>query len=136
MSLSGNTGTSNRWDKAGIGVTLVCLVHCLLLPLLATMFPFLGAGHFEVGHVVLALIAIPIGVAALIPGFRRHKQIFVPLSGFVGLNFLVGSEAYGHLLGLHSESFLSVIGALLLLGAHLANWHLCTQTCKGSCHSS
>lgn len=122
------------WDRAGIGVTLLCLAHCLVLPLLVSAFPLLPIHHNHHAHFWMALIAVPVGIAALVPGYKRHRNRLIPLSGFVGLNFLVGAEMYGEMLGLGSESVLSVAGGLILIGAHATNWYLCTRECKGSCH--
>lgn len=134
MAIRENTSSTGFWDRAGIGVTLLCLFHCLALPLLVTAFPFLPFHHSHEVHLAMALLAIPVGIAALVPGYRRHRNRLIPLSGLIGLNFLVGAETYGEVLGLGSESVISGAGALILIAAHASNWYLCTRECRGNCH--
>ncbi len=134
VAIEGKTSGVGFWDRAGIGVTLLCLIHCLALPLLVSAFPFLPFHHNHEVHLALALLAVPVGIAALIPGYRRHKNRLIPLSGLIGLNFLVGAETYGEVMGLGSESLISATGALILIAAHASNWYLCTRECRGRCH--
>lgn len=80
------------WDRLGALLSGLCLVHCLLLPMALLVLPgftLLGVVH-ETAHLVLALLLLPVTVAAL-----RH-----PLHG-----------------GTHTPR--AVSGALLIAGAAL-----------------
>ncbi len=109
---------------------MLCLVHCAALPILVVAFPLLGWFHGESSHLWLTLMAIPTAFLALFPAYRSHGRILVPLSGFIGLNLLVGAELYGHFLGHGSETLLSLTGAALLIGAHWVNLQLQRPSCR------
>src|SRR3546814_4999244 len=64
-------------DRFGATGSLICAVHCALLPLVLAAIPslglseWLGAG-FELAFVVFAT---SVGVFSLVYGYRRHRRI-------------------------------------------------------------
>ncbi len=68
----------HRWiDRFGAAGSLVCAVHCALLPLLIAALPSLGiagwlSDGFERGFVVFASL---LGVFSLVWGYRRHRAL-------------------------------------------------------------
>lgn len=109
-------------DASAIGLSALCLAHCLLLPMLAALLPVLGAwARAEWVHVLFVAIALPLAGAAL---WRAHRQRPLPraLIGLAGLG-LAGliAGAFGwpsHAL----ETPVTVAGSLLLAAAHVWNW--------------
>lgn len=114
-------------DRAAIGMSLLCLVHCLALPVLLVLIPSLAVlpiadEHF---HLVLLYLVLPTSVVALFLGCRRHKNRTVLLWGLSGLAVLVLAAFAGHdLLGDAGERALTVLGALLVALGHLKNVRL------------
>ncbi|MBI3928963.1 MAG: MerC domain-containing protein [Armatimonadetes bacterium] len=109
-----------RWDQLGILVSGLCLVHCLALPLMLSLAPFLAGlwSPDERVHLVLTWLALPVGLAALWPGFRGHRKISVLVCGFAGLALMLAAP----LLGAHGTGELwASAGAIMLVGAHLVN---------------
>jgi hypothetical protein len=73
-------------DRAAIGLSSLCIVHCLLVPLAVASLPFLGqalpAG--EAVHAWLLLAAPAISAPALWIGYRAHKAAGTVCSGIGG----------------------------------------------------
>ena len=59
------------WDAAGLGISGLCIVHCLALPVAAVSLPAVGViAHAEWVHWSLLAVAAPAAALALWP--RRH----------------------------------------------------------------
>lgn len=64
-------------DRLGATGSLLCAVHCALVPLLIALAPTLGAagwlgGGFEFGFVAFAT---GLGLYSLVTGYRRHGEV-------------------------------------------------------------
>lgn len=124
---------SPRLDQAAIGLSLLCLVHCLALPLLLVLLPALAALPIadERFHLALLTLVLPTSAAALWLGWRRHRRWRVMAWGLAGVGILVFAAAFGHdLLGEGGERGLTVIGALLVAASHLRNFRLCRSRAR------
>lgn len=111
-------------DAAGIGLASLCIVHCLALPLIVAVLPMFAdiLDLPEAFHLAMVLIALPLSGFALARGFGRHHRPLPLVLGASGLALMTGavvvepSEAW--------ETGLTVLGSLMLAGAHLWNWRL------------
>ncbi|RPE13374.1 MerC domain-containing protein [Chitinophaga lutea] len=121
----------SKWnlDALGIGASLACAVHCVLLPLVVTALPLLGFELFENENLEYGLLAFSfvVGYTALFRGYRKHHRHLKPLllfsAGFAGL-------LAGHFLAPESlEPFVIIAGAGLIVWAHLRNIKEC-KNCK------
>jgi MerC mercury resistance protein len=113
----------NVGDGLAVGLSVLCLAHCLLLPVLAGAVPLLGAlTHAPWVHAVLLLLAAPLSVWVLVKGYRHHKRVLPLLVGIAGLALLATGLA--HATHLASERTASVAGAVILLLAHGHNFWL------------
>lgn len=119
-------------DRLGIWASSLCALHCLLLPILIPVLPFVSASFFAQDwfeKTILSLSMI-IGFWALLSGFYRyHRQLYplysLLLGGLIYWNKDMFGEAY--------EPFTILAGALLIVAAHIANINLC-KSCN-SCQS-
>ena len=125
-----------KTDKAAIGLSLLCVVHCLLTPVAIVMFPALGATFLEGEsfHYALLLFVLPISLFSLSLGCRKHGHRNILLIGFFGLFLLslillVGEETLGEL----GEKLATVAGAVVVASAHLLNFKACQNK---KCHSA
>ena len=108
-------------DLCAAGLSTLCLVHCLALPLLLSAMPLVAqsiGGHLV--HQILAVLAVPVSLRVVwkappVPG----NGLFVgaALSGLALLllsAFVHAVEAY--------EQPITVAGGALLGSAHLWHW--------------
>lgn len=114
-------------DGWAIGLSGLCLVHCLALPVVALAAPAalgLERYHWE-AHVAFLVTAVALTLLAFAPGklhgqaLRRSKRA-MSLAG-IGLAFML-SALIGPLH--HQETLLTTIGVLVLASAHMLNWWL------------
>jgi hypothetical protein len=109
----------DRFDRAGIVLSGLCVVHCVL-GLVLVSFLGLGGGVLlapELHRVGLAL-AVAVGVLALGAGFARHGRSAPLMLGGLGLALMAGALAVGH--GL-PEAVLTICGVTIVASAHLWN---------------
>lgn len=122
-------------DKTGIWLAVACALHCLLVPvLLPTLslvgMSFLGAESLERG--ILAVSAV-IGFIAIAIG-TRHHQSPVPLVALVsGVVLYFNKHLIGHEFGHFWEIPVVLVGASLLITAHVLNLHLCRVSKAKNC---
>ncbi|HYI64003.1 MAG TPA: MerC domain-containing protein [Allosphingosinicella sp.] len=106
-------------DRAAIGLSGLCLVHCIATAVLVMMLASAGGllvdpRIHEVGLMLAMLLgAIGLGRGAMIHGFMLPVAI-----GGLGLGTMAGSLTLGH--GLE-EVFYSVFGVLVLALGHDLN---------------
>ncbi len=115
-------------DRAAIGLSLACAVHCLALPLLIVALPALSAMGLadEAFHEWLILLVVPISAFALIAGCRRHRSVTIPLVGLAGLLLLGAPIALGHeVVGEFGERALTLLGSATVALSHWWNFKRC-----------
>jgi MerC mercury resistance protein len=124
--------TSHVFDKWAVLISLLCVVHCLILPFLILIIPFLGflANEHWV-HQVLILIAAPISAIALWRNDGWRNPLNFALA-FIGL-LLLALTAFVPQLFVY-EMPLSVTGALLIAYVHIRN--ALTPNCGTECKLS
>ena len=124
-------------DKAAIGLSLLCAVHCLAFPLLLVSIPSIAALALdgEAFHIWMVIVVIPSSLYALTVGCRKHGQYRLLLIGCIGLSCLVLALALGHaLLGEVGEKALTVIGAIIVSYSHFRNYRSCQHQQDDFCH--
>ncbi|MFK8048620.1 MAG: MerC domain-containing protein [Halioglobus sp.] len=117
-------------DQAAIGLSLLCAIHCLALPVATTALPSLVALGFadESFHVWLVVVVIPLSAFALTMGCRKHRQSRVLFIGVLGLLLLCLGPILGHdVLSETVERALTLIGAALVAAGHVRNFLLCRE---------
>lgn len=105
-------------DASAIGLSVLCVAHCLALPILAASSPaFSDWVGSEWIHAVVILVAAPLSALALWhPG---QSRLVIGL-GIVGVLLLgLGLAHWPAGIG---ETALTVAGSLALGLAHLRNW--------------
>ncbi|MBQ0719562.1 MAG: MerC domain-containing protein [Gammaproteobacteria bacterium] len=117
-------------DKVAISLSLICTVHCLLLPLAFVLLPALAANTFadERLHQWMLLAVLPTSLIALTMGCRQHLKFSVMAMGLTGLCILTLATFMGHdLLGETGEKIAILMGASLIALGHLRNHTLCKR---------
>lgn len=109
-------------DNAAVALSSICLLHCLTLPILIAVLPFLGQfgeGHF---HVQMLLAVLPVSTIAFMLGFRRHHVKSVIAWGIVGVLLLAfGATVVHSSYGIVADRTVTVCAALILALAHYFN---------------
>jgi len=105
-------------DRAGIAISALCIIHCLLLPLAASVLPIIGLlAENENIHKALVLLAI-VPAAMAFSSFigSRMAMIICGLGVFGILTLIAGAfvESFHDF-----ETIMTVIGAFSLASAHI-----------------
>ncbi len=116
---------STRWlDRGAIGLSLLCLVHCLALPVVALALPALAEAlprQWWV-HPLIFAAAAPLASVALVRGWSAHRDRRPAVLGATGLTLLAFGLVAGE--GSATEVVLTVLGGVTIAAAHLLNWRL------------
>ena len=113
-------------DGVAVCLSMLCLVHCLALPVLIASLPLLAASMVanERFHLWMLLAIVPTSVLALGSGFRTHRLRGPLVLGGLGVS-LIASAAFGpDLMGMSRfmDTALTVVGGLMLATAHGLNY--------------
>lgn len=121
-------------DKTAIGFSLICTMHCLLLPAAITLLPALAATSLqdEMFHRLLLIAVLPTSMIALVMGCRKHQSRSIVLIGLLGLGILTLTAFLGHdVLGTVGERIMTLSGSTLIAFGHFRNHALCRNM---QCH--
>lgn len=115
--MTGASLQARAGDALAIGLSGLCLLHCLALPAVAVALPVLGAwAEAEWVHWLFVALAAPISLLTLA---RPGGSLTALGMAVVGLTLLVAGAA--ELLGHEAETPLAVAGGLMLAVAHGIN---------------
>ena len=149
--LNSQTASHHHWgwmDRLGMGLALVCAIHCLLTPVLVVCLPLIATTFWsdESFHLWMLALVVPLTAASMFLGCRNHRDKLMLCFAIMGVGFLLGGIFYGFSHGHHGhahhtllpvslfphglESFLTTMGGGLLVLAHIRNYRLCR---KSSC---
>lgn len=111
--------TAGLFDRLAIGVSGLCVVHCLASAVLVAMLASAGGILVSpVFHEVGMMIAVGLGVVALGRGVLEHGFMMPAAIGGLGLGIMAGTLTLPH--GL-SETVYSIIGVGILALGHDLN---------------
>jgi hypothetical protein len=121
-------------DRAAICFSSLCILHCLLLPLLLVIYPIgiVVTLSDEMFHQIMVSVALPLSLVSLYVGYGHHKRSQLVLFGGIGLVTLTLPLVVPHeLISESGETCLTVSGAVILCMTHIGNFRLCTadQAC-------
>jgi len=111
-------------DKFGMSASLLCAIHCALVPLILPAMAAFGLGflwshEFEFGMIALALI---VGALSLTRSYRHvHHSIAPYLLLGIGMAIILASKFF---IDAAWEFIVLPIGALFIVAAHWINWRL------------
>lgn len=113
---------AQKWlDRSALGVSALCLLHCLLVPIAVAVAPALGwhIWHEDHLHLWFLMAAVPISVFGLWLGFHGHRRWNLLFLGALGLGLM-----YAGLMGGASleGTLVTVAGVAIVSLAHWQNW--------------
>ena len=138
--MSARMGRSSPYiDSLAIGISALCLIHCLFLPILLVLVPAVVADVFtnEAIHKWLVFIILPTSIVALSLGCKQHKRWHFFIIGSVGICLLL----MGLMVDLFSlapiwEEILTVLGTLCIASAHFLNYRTCRASESCACNAT
>ena len=122
-------------DRAAICFSSLCILHCLLMPVLLVAYPIgiVVTLSDEIFHRIMVSVALPLSLVSLYVGYGHHKRNQLIVLGGIGIVMLVLPLTTSHeLISESGETWLTVAGAVILCLAHVVNFRLCTvdQACE------
>jgi hypothetical protein len=129
-------------DHAGAFASGLCLIHCLLMPALISLFPSLlpwlpGDALF---HRSIVLGIVLVGALAFVPGYRIHRRHALLVLVATGMSLVLLVAWFGETMPRSTELALSIPGSLLLVAAHLLNRSFCVSCApcqiSGTCRTT
>lgn len=123
-------------NNLAIGLSLLCVIHCLAFPLILVLLPSFAAMQLdnEAFHVWLLVGVIPSSLYSLTLGCKQHKRYQLLALGIVGILFLILAVALGGaIFGELFEKIMTVTGASILAFGHYRNYRLCRQRDNCAC---
>lgn len=130
------TGARSTSDFIGIGLSLLCLIHCLALPMLVAFAPaLLGAlPGDDATHRGLAVAIGMVGIFAFRSGYKVHGRRWLLGLFSLGMLLILIAAILGEaVLTAYGEAALTVCGGLLLVTAHLCNHSFCRSCLVDDC---
>lgn len=126
-------------DRVGATASLLCAIHCVLLPFVLALLPLIGL-EFLAGHTferVFVACAAALASVSIFTAYRRHRRphaLYLMLPGIVLLVFGVAINLDAHVI-IHTVSVVS--GGLLVASAHVTNLvlshrHHCSDCCDAT----
>jgi hypothetical protein len=121
---------SSRLDNAGMTASILCAIHCAIVPLLITVLPLAGLGFLANPLVEWSMIifAVVVGTYAIgLSYFRTHHKKLPLILLIAGFLVIIA----GHVLvdGWH-EALVVPLGGLLIATAHFFNFRYSAE-CDG-----
>ena len=123
--MDNSSGPSEVLDRVAVTLSGLCLVHCLALPFVIAVLPFLGQFSDDHLHAQMLIMVIPVSTIALALGFRRHRHLGVVAAGVISLALVIigGTLAHEHY-GLLADRLLTIAGSFALAITHYRNFRL------------
>jgi hypothetical protein len=121
-----------NWDGLGIFTSVLCAIHCALLPLIMTSLPLFGINiinnsFFEWGMIATAFL---VGCYALVHGYIKHHKNLTPMLIFsVGFAFLICKQFFPAV-----EYVYLTLAVSCIVSAHYYNYRLCHKVKCDSAH--
>ena len=118
------------WDRVGIWLSGICVVHCLTLPLALLALPFfpgLVPAH-EWIHPLFAAMLFLTTLPAAFGAWKRHNSGSLALLLLSGLGVVLLALWMGDLLGIYAEDGLTIVGSAILIVGHWKNGRACAST--------
>ncbi len=123
-------------DITGAVLSQLCLVHCLLLPVLVGLLPSLSWAEVlggEIFHLLVLTLATPVAIFALLQGFRKHGSSRPAIYGAAALGILWTVFCMEESLNHDLVAAFNVMGGLMMAWAHWQNWTLTSNDCGSVC---
>lgn len=113
---------SGKWDKLSVGVSLVCAIHCVVLPVFFSTLTLFEIELMENPVIEFSTIVLSVGAGgwAVWKGYRKfHRRFSIVLVFLIGLLLMTLGNAIENEL---SEQIVKFFGVVIIITAHYLNW--------------
>ncbi len=123
-----------RLDRFAILLSGLCAIHCIALPIIASIIPLLTATvhhgnevHEFRFHQFIILFIVPVSLIALITGFRSHRKILPLVIAGIGIAILTFIALFAeqlltdNVIPHEGETLLTITGGLIHVAGHILN---------------
>ncbi|MFO1526135.1 MAG: MerC domain-containing protein [Turneriella sp.] len=117
------TAFSSLWDKLGILASGLCLIDCLVLPVLSTAligFQSTSSWARDLHWFLLPLIGVSASIA-FYHSYRAHSSYLIVALGALGFALLVAGEIVEARFAISGINYVSLAGSAFLISAHARN---------------
>lgn len=138
-------------DTMGMIASIICAVHCALLPLAVWWLPALGSSWMidaEI-HKWMFAICVLVGIMAFVPGLRIHGRLLPVVLGSLGLamigvaafaagaNPIAAGQEGGNIASIPVGIlwWITPLGGSILVLAHYLNHRFSCPCCRGKCEA-
>lgn len=100
----------------------LCLVHCLLLPIIIVTLPILARFNGAHFHTQMLLVVIPVSLFAYTLAYPRHHNKTIVAWGLAGIAIMfVGGTVAHAKFGALADTTLTMAGSIILAASHYFN---------------
>lgn len=113
--------TKTFWDRIGIGLSGVCAIHCLFIPVLIALFPLWPLAYtiHEWAHPVFFVLIVPTVVLAIRKS-KADRSVCILL--LTGVFMLALAWLMHYWIGHTAETITTLIGSATLVIGHWQNY--------------
>jgi hypothetical protein len=132
-NFAGFMGVKINWHALGISASIICAIHCAVVPLLLSSLPLFGVNIIENLWVELLLLgtAFVIGATTLWHGYKKHHHKKTPMLLFsAGMLLFIVHQLYETSYGIWT---FIIPGVTAIISAHLLNHRKCRMA--HHCHT-
>ncbi len=121
----------NKIHKTGLILSLLCTIHCVLLPFILTIFPYFFISLFlsEKIEIYILLTSLIFSSMSVCFGLKTHKNFKILPIFATGLIIILIAKTIFHSHESNSHNILMIIGGLIISVSHFLNNKLCIK-CK------
>lgn len=123
-----------RFDRFAIMLSGLCAIHCIALPIIASVIPLLTATvhhgnevHEFWFHQFILLFILPVSIIALATGYRSHRRVLPLVIASIGMAILAFIALFAEQLLIDNviphegETLLTITGGLIHAAGHILN---------------
>lgn len=137
MATSISTRKTTRWkrvlDFLAVAAPIICLIDCVVLPVVSALLPFVGmeqVSHGLINDQLVLLMVLAICLPIIVPGFLKHKnkRVLGMFSAAILLMSIASFDPVPINEGVHM--CISLFAAILLISANRENKRLLGCGCN------
>jgi hypothetical protein len=134
---SGPSRLSAALELLSIIGPILCLVDCIVIPILLMLLPLVGIHqiYHGVGDQVLLLLVLAICTPTITLGFLKHKRKSVFVLMTLGFSSMFFANFAGHIIDDSLHFILTTLGSILLIKANFDNRQFSKNRCCAHAHA-